>query len=277
MYNEQNTRWPINMLIKTGGGDPKTGQTAGIHWHMNIGVKVEYIARDKHRQDIPWLRVMDLRTGRVTVYQDSDNPLSEEEVRNAEVRIMDCMDCHNRPSHIFRSPDFAVDLTILTDRIDYTIPEIKRVAVESMIPEYTSEDEALKEIANHITSFYRGEYPEIYNERREVIERAILATQEAFSQSIFPEMGVRWSEYPDNIGHFISPGCMRCHAGNHVSEDGLTITRDCNTCHAILSQGSGERAQVSTSQEGLRFEHPEDIDEAWTEMGCYECHDGTQP
>jgi uncharacterized membrane protein len=39
-YDEANTYWPINMLIKTGGGDPKTGQTAGIHWHMNIGVKV---------------------------------------------------------------------------------------------------------------------------------------------------------------------------------------------------------------------------------------------
>ncbi|MCK4776706.1 MAG: NapC/NirT family cytochrome c, partial [Candidatus Krumholzibacteria bacterium] len=108
MYDDENTEWPVNMLIKTGGGDPKTGQTAGIHWHMNIGFQVEYIPRDERRQDIPWIRVTDHGTGRMTVYQDEDNPLSEEEVLAAIPRVMDCMDCHNRPSHQYRSPEQSI-------------------------------------------------------------------------------------------------------------------------------------------------------------------------
>jgi hypothetical protein len=276
-YDEENTSWPINMLIKTGGGDPRTGQTAGIHWHMNIGVKVEYIHRDERRQDIPWVRVTDRQTGRVTVYQDESAPLSEEEIAAAEVRVMDCMDCHNRPSHIYKSPDAAVDHRILIGEIDQGIPEVKRIAVEAMTKDYPTTDDALREIAGTITDFYRKEHPDFFRQNTPKIDRAVLATQNAFSQNIFPAMKARWSDYPDNIGHFINKGCMRCHEGNHVSDDGVQLTHDCNTCHTILSQGSGERAEVAATQEGLEFQHPEDIGEMWREVGCYECHSGVQP
>ncbi len=86
MYDEANTHWPVNMLIKVGGGDPATGQAAGIHWHMNIGVLVEYIARDEERQEIPWIRVTDRKTGRVTVYKDSEDPITDAEVAAATPR-----------------------------------------------------------------------------------------------------------------------------------------------------------------------------------------------
>ncbi len=277
MYDEENSPWSINMLIKTGGGDPKTGQTSGIHWHMNISMKVEYIPRDERRQEIPWVRITDRRTGRVTTYQDEENPLTEEEIEAATPRIMDCMDCHNRPSHTYSSPDHAIDQAILTGRIDRDLPEIKRVATELMAAEYETEDEALHATANGILSFYLNEYPDIHENRGGSIENAVLATQQAFSQNIFPEMKVRWSAYPDNIGHFINPGCMRCHLGNHKSDDGRKITNDCNACHTILSQGSGEDLQMAETQDGLEFVHPEDIDEAWREYGCFECHLGTQP
>ncbi|MCP4583583.1 MAG: cytochrome C [candidate division Zixibacteria bacterium] len=277
MYDENNTSWPINMLIKTGGGNPKTGQTAGIHWHMNINMQIEYIARDESRQVIPWVKITDRLTGRTTTYQNSDDPLSAEEIDSGTLRVMDCMDCHNRPSHIFNSPDYAIDLAILTGKIDPEIPDIKRIAVEVISENYESTSLGLLEIANTITEYYRNEYPELYKQKRVQIDDAILATKEAFSNNIFPEMKVLWSEYPENIGHFTDIGCMRCHSGNHESEEGLRISTDCNTCHIILSQGSGDRAEVSTSQEGLEFHHPEDIDLAWQEMGCHECHTGVQP
>jgi nitrate/TMAO reductase-like tetraheme cytochrome c subunit len=277
MYDEENTSWPTNLLIKTGGGDPKTGQTAGIHWHMNIGFKVEYIARDEKRQDIPWVRTTDSGTGRVTIYQDNDNPLSEEEFEHAELRVMDCMDCHNRPSHKFQSPDHLIDLAILTGQIDQDLPSIKRVAVEAMEQEYDTEEEAMRGIASSMLNFYKETMDHLDQEQQVKIEQAIRATQEQYSQSIFPEMKVRWSDYPDNIGHFLYKGCMRCHEGNHTSEEGWVLTKDCNSCHSILSQGSGERAQMASSPEGLEFVHPEDIGEMWRETGCYECHTGTQP
>jgi len=277
MYDNENTEWPIDMLIKTGGGDPQTGQTAGIHWHMNIGAQVEYIARDERRQDIPWIRLTDNFTNRVTVYQDEEDPLTDEEILAATPRVMDCMDCHNRPSHQFRSPEFAVDRAILTGQIDRSLPAIKRVSVEAMSDDYETEDEAHRKIATQISDFYRSKHPEVFAEKRVEIENAVVAVQHQFSQTIFPEMKVRWKDYPDNIGHLIFPGCMRCHDGNKVSEDGWVITRDCKSCHSILSQGAGNRMQMATSRDGLDFVHPEDIDEEWRETGCYECHEGTQP
>ncbi|GJM45134.1 MAG: cytochrome c [Gemmatimonadota bacterium] len=277
MYDEENTEWPINLLVKTGGGDPETGQPEGIHWHMNTAVETEYIARDPQRQDIPWIRVTERETGRVTVYQDEDDPLTEEEIAAGPVRRMDCMDCHNRPSHKFRSPDFAVDRALLTGRIPRDLPEIKRVAVEATAAHYETEEEAHREIAARIPGFYRKEYPDVSVARRVDIEKAVVATQTLFSQILFPEMKVRWTDYPDNIGHFIEPGCFRCHTPTKVSEEGWTITQDCNVCHSILSQGSEDRFEMASSPEGLEFVHPEDIDEEWRETGCFECHEGTQP
>jgi transposase len=278
MYDEPNTPWPINMLIKTGGGDPRTGQTAGIHWHMNIGVRVEYIARDDRRQDIPWIKITDRQTGEYTVYQDAEKPLPEETLKTAAPRTMDCMDCHNRPSHIYNSPDYAINLDILTGRIDGSMPEIKRVAVEAMAGEYNTEQQARQSIADSVEAFYKNKHPDIYRNRRVLIDSAIAAIQESFSQNIFPEMRVSWLEYPNNIGHFLTPGCMRCHDGKHSDIEGTIITRDCRACHTILSQGSGNRAGLAYTQEGLEFVHPdESVGDAWHDVECYDCHTGTRP
>jgi len=276
-YDSMNTHWPISLLIKTGGGDPQAGHTAGIHWHMNIGFKVEYIARDKRRQVIPWMKITDKQTGKSTIYQDESNPLTAEEIAKAEPRTMDCVDCHNRPSHIYRAPDYAIDAAILTNQIPASLPDIKKVAVESMAAEYGTKDSAMAAINRTIMDYYRNSYPDSLEAYKDRIASAVTGTQRAYANNIFPLMKVRWSEYPINIGHFTSPGCMRCHDGNHKSDEGVAVTRDCNSCHTILAQGSGERAQVTSTEAGLPFEHPEDIGDAWKESGCYECHTGVQP
>ena len=277
MYDETNTSWPIDLLIRTGGGDPRTGQAHGIHWHMNIQNKIEYIARDFERQDISWVRMTDRLSGRSVVYQDQSKPLSNEELAAAETRTMDCMDCHNRPSHIYNSPDHSIDIALLTSRVDPGLPYIKEKAVTAMAKKYETEDEARQAIANEIADYYQTEYPDVYAAKSAVIDASIAAIQDAFSQNIFPEMKVRWDEYPSNLGHFISPGCMRCHKSTMVSDKGQAISTDCCACHNILSQGSGDRAQMAASAEGLDFVHPVDIDDAWKEMGCFECHSGVQP
>jgi hypothetical protein len=125
--------------------------------------------------------------------------------------------------------------------------------------------------------FYEEEHPETYARERPAVERAVAAVQQYFSQNMFPEMKVRWDRYPDNLGHLIYPGCMRCHDGDHVSKEGSAVSRDCSSCHVIMAQGSGERAQMAETLQGLDFEHPEDIGEEWRETECYECHSGTQP
>ncbi len=163
MYDDENTPFYLDMIIKTGGGDPLLEQTSGIHWHMNVGVEVEYIARDIKRQEIPWIKVTDKRTGRVTIYQNTDEPLTPEEIQTLPKRKMDCLDCHNRPSHAFFSPDYAVDKAIHSGKVNRNLPAIKRISVEAMAAEYEDTESAMKGIANTITTFYKSEYSEVYD------------------------------------------------------------------------------------------------------------------
>ncbi|MGD0945925.1 MAG: NapC/NirT family cytochrome c [Candidatus Binatia bacterium] len=275
--DEQNTRWEINLLIKTGGGSPTTGQTEGIHWHMNIANRLEYIATDKQRQHIPWVRMTNLKTGEVAEYVSTDAPLSEEEVSRAQIRTMDCMDCHDRPTHILQSPSYAVNLAMDTGRIDATLPFIKRTAVELLAATYESTEAALGAIDAGVTEFYRDKYPEVLRTRGDAIAHAVAAVQEIYGENFFPRMKARWDIYPDNVGHLVFSGCYRCHDGSHKNAGGKIITKECGACHIILAQGKREQLAYSTEPGGLTFEHPEDIGGAWQEMNCSECHTGVLP
>lgn len=276
-YDDSTSYWPISMLVKTGGADSQAGKATGIHWHMNIDFKVEYIARDERRQDIPWVRITNRESGETKVFQDQTNPLKPEEVQAATPRVMDCIDCHNRPSHIYNPPDRIVDAAIYRGTIDRNIPSIKKVAVEAMAQVYSTEDSAAAGIRDYISEYYKSNYAEIFTRRQSAIDSAIVAVTRLFLQNMFPEMKVRWSEYPNNIGHFTNVGCMRCHLGNHKSEDGQVVTHDCNACHTILAQQDIRQIQYSGYGTGQEFKHPEDIGDTWKETGCYECHTGVQP
>jgi len=276
-YDETNTSWYLEMLIKTSGDESEGLHASGIHWHINKEVLVEYAARDEKRQDIPWVRYTNRRTSEVVIYQDTEAPLSEESLATSEMRRMDCLDCHNRPSHIFHSPDFLVDQLLLTGRVSTALPEFKSVAVSVMASDYDSAEEAHEAIAAELRSHYSSEYPKLLVAHSGEVENAIAGVRDAFSLNFFPSMKARWSVYPNNIGHLTDIGCMRCHAGFHQAEGGRTITHKCNACHLILAQGPEGEIERAESREGMEFRHPEDIDKAWLEMGCYECHDGTQP
>src|SRR6185295_276940 len=43
---ETNTPFSVRLTMKVGGGDPTHGPVGGIHWHMNVGNKVQYVATD---------------------------------------------------------------------------------------------------------------------------------------------------------------------------------------------------------------------------------------
>jgi len=271
--DEENTNWSIRMLIKTGGGSKEAGIAEGIHWHMNLENEIDYIATDEQRQEIAWVRVKD-NEGNVREYMNGDNPLDPEDFSKYEMRRMDCIDCHNRPTHIFQSPSKAMNMAFSAGWIDPTLPSAKKIAVESLIEEYPSKDSAIIAIATKIRESYEDEYPEVLESRKDDVENMISGVREIYRRNFFPEMKVRWDVYPDNIGHFLSPGCYRCHNGQFVSEDGTVISNDCNTCHVILSQGKETDAQLMDPK-GVEFRHPVDIDEAWKEIACSECHTGT--
>ena len=273
--DQSNTEWTVRLLMKIGGGDPTEGPVGGIHWHMNIGHRVEYIHTDEQRQVIPWLRVT-ATDGGVTVYESKDKPLKPEEIAAAPIRRMDCMDCHNRPSHIFRSPDRAVDIAISTGRIDRRIPFIKKQAVEVLAAEYKTTAEALQRIPTLLKAYYEKEHAGFLKENRKLLDDAIAEVLRIYQTNFFPEMKVNWRTYPNDIGHSISIGCFRCHDGKHVSAEGRVVSKECRTCHTIIAQGRGQQL-ANISADGLEFEHAVDIGDLWKEMNCAECHTGVLP
>ncbi len=275
--DEKNTRWEINMLIKTGGGSPETARTEGIHWHMNIANRVEYIAKDETRQEIPWVRITNLSTGESTEYASTEDPPMAEDFANRKIRIMDCMDCHDRPSHIFRSPSYSMNQSLASGTIDSRLPFIKSKGVELLSARYDSLDPALAAMDRGLRAFYGQKYPDLESTRPAAVSSAVAAVEEIYRENYFPYMKVRWDTHADNIGHLNFPGCYRCHDRLHKSKDGRAITEDCRSCHNILAQGKSGSMTYSSEPEGLDFQHPEDIGNAWEEMKCSDCHSGQAP
>ena len=272
--DEDNTRWDLTLVMKVAAEQPARGLKEGAHWHVREGVHIDYHARDEKRQEIDWVRMVDMETGETRIFFDQDNPPEQMPEANT-IRTMDCVDCHNRPSHRFSSPRRFVNEALGAGEISPDLPNIKQTAVDACAKKYSSQEAAQKGLAEELLNFYQVNYPDIYKKDRAGIEKSITALQTAYSKNIFPEMNARWSAYPIFRGHMEYPGCFRCHDGRHTSKDGETISHDCNRCHRIIAQGiKGDDYETVPAEGSLEFRHPEPIDEMWKEMLCSDCHGG---
>jgi nitrate/TMAO reductase-like tetraheme cytochrome c subunit len=259
LSDETNTPFTVRLSLKVGGADPSHGPTGGIHWHMNVANKIEYMATDSQRQIIPWVRVTS-KDGKVTEYRVKgfkDSPVAE------KIRVMDCLDCHNRPAHNYKSPNDAVDLSMTLGGIDTSLPWVKSNAVAVLVLPYKTEDEAMTKIdASLRTSYNKSPH----------VDRLVEEVQNIYKQNFFPEMKSDWRSYPDNIGHKNWNGCFRCHDGLHKAADGKASIEasNCNSCHTIVAQGNGPQLE-QLSAKGLDFFH---IDSQYSDFSCNNCHTG---
>jgi nitrate/TMAO reductase-like tetraheme cytochrome c subunit len=262
LADETNTEFTVRLLLKVGGGSPTHGPVGGIHWHMNLGNKVEYVATDEKRQVIPWVRFTG-SNGVATEYRTAD---FKEDPKKYEIRTMDCIDCHNRPAHHFLAPNAAVDNAMAAGRIDRSLPWVKSNVVAALVRSYATEQQALQDIEQTLGSIYSGK-PQLAALVRE--------TKTIFSRNFFPEMKADWRVYPDNISHKDWAGCFRCHDGLHKTSDGKRsiAASNCNSCHTILAQGSGPQLE-NLSAKGHRFFH---IDAPNEDFSCNNCHTGAFP
>jgi hypothetical protein len=217
-----------------GGGSLESGFASGIHWHMNIANRVTYVADDETRQKISFVRFQD-RAGRVTDYLAAGAGKPSEEVIAKEGRVMDCVDCHNRPTHVFKMPDEEVDEALRTGKMDRTLPYIKKIAVEILSRPYESRTQAAQAIPVLVDDYYRKNHPALIQEKPDTIRMAGATVSEIFMMNVFPDMKITWGTYPNHIGHQRAPGCFRCHDGEHASADGAVIGNDCETCHTLLA------------------------------------------
>jgi len=149
---------------------------------------------------------------------------------------MDCVDCHNRPTHAFQMPEDAIDQAINEGRISRDLPFAKKEAVAILKADYPSQDAAAARIPQALADYYKASYPDVYSQKRPLVDAAGEAVKNAFLRNVSPEMKLTWGTHPNHIGHQDGGGCFRCHDGGHVSKDGKAIASDCSTCHVILAQ-----------------------------------------
>jgi hypothetical protein len=273
--DEANSPWSISLLVNIGGGNPNTGATEGIHWHMIVGNTIEYIATDFERQDIVWVRITDL-AGNVTVYTDPENPV-DPSTPGVEVRRLDCIDCHNRPSHQFLPPATALNQALSQGTISADLPFVRKEGLDLLNAEYSTREEADASIPEGLRHFYQTQYADRYQELSPAIEQAAAELLDIYNANFFPEMKTDYRVRTNNLSHFVNEGCFRCHFSNLQDEAGARISSSCTSCHLIVAQGpSADLTELDSDVLGLPFTHPVEIGGLWQRMPCTQCHTPSQ-
>jgi Cytochrome c3 len=260
LSDKKNTPYSVRMLMRVNTGKPGS-PLGGIHWHVSPDSSVEYYAADAKRQDIVWMRVTNKKDGTSKIFRNQE---FKGEPPAGTVRVMDCIDCHNRPAHVFPTANDAVEKSMALGTLSTKLPNIKRVAVQAMLQkEITTDELAREKIAEFIKAKYKDS-PEV--------PATIAEVQKIYADSIFPERKADWRVYPNNIGHKDWPGCFRCHDDKHSTANGEKVrASDCTSCHTILSQGKESELGLLAAS-GQEFKHPGgEYDE---ELKCADCHNG---
>jgi len=235
--DEQNSPTQTVLVMMVGGGGVR-----GIHdAHFGPGVTIRYAPTDSTRQTIPWVEYTDTANQINRVYKASDAPT---DTSQSTRYTMQCVDCHNRPTHTFMLPERAMNRAMALGQISTTLPFIKKRGVEALRTEYASVDDARRKIPAIIREHYRS--TGMYDSRSADVESAAKAIVEIYEGNVFPDQKVTWGTYKNNLGHTDFPGCFRCHDEMHAAADQKTITQDCSACHEIVSSSEASPQILQT-------------------------------
>ncbi|MBI2967812.1 MAG: NapC/NirT family cytochrome c [Bacteroidetes bacterium] len=271
LRDSANTEWDLVLKMKIGPSHQSFKTSEGIHWHINPDVEIQYKASEQ-RDSVFWVKYSNKKTGTETIFQDEEMIKSDSELAVMQTRTMDCMDCHNRPSHEYRSPYFYINNLFVSGKIPSSVPWLKRVGMIALKPKYSTVDSAVLGIKNKILTTYQNKYPEVLRKHKEEIDSAAAVITLAYLENTFPEMKISFREYPRHIGHFESDGCFRCHNGRYKSDKGKEISKDCYNCHTIVQQGIKDSTDFCDINSTLDYIHPVDIENDWQEQLCSDCH-----
>jgi hypothetical protein len=228
------------LMMSIGGGG-----TGGIHGaHLAPGVTIAYRAADPKRQTIPWVQYRNRKTNETRTFVAGD--AKPETIETLPEHEMQCVDCHNRPTHVFDLPERVVDKALASGAIPADLPFIKKRGVELLKASYAGQEAATQQIPDQLAAFYRGKYPDLYARRSQDVTRAAREMVRIYSRNVFRDLGVTWGTYPNNLGHTDFPGCFRCHDDAHSTPDKKTITQDCSVCHNALAVDEASPEIVNT-------------------------------
>jgi len=236
--DEANAEQKTVLLMRVGG---KQGSASkGIHWHVDPGVGIRYLSDDK-RETIYEVEMKNA-TGEVRHYKSGAAPAG------AVWRTMDCVDCHNRPSHTFHMPVEEVDAAMGDGRLPKDLPFLHRESIRLLKASYPSHSAARQGIAQGLQAFYAKQYPAVAAAKGAAIRDASAVLGVIYGSNVFPAMKIGWGTYPNHIGHENSPGCFRCHDDAHKAADGRTISQDCSLCHGLLAVQEKDPAILKSLQ-----------------------------
>ncbi|GAB4337925.1 MAG: NapC/NirT family cytochrome c [Desulfobulbaceae bacterium] len=223
------------IALHIGGRNPKTDAFEGIHWHVSKDVKVEYKPLNRKRTAIGTVKVT-LPDG-VTEEYTIDTPAEEGEGGGEELewRTMDCIDCHNRPTHVYDRLVESVDFGLLSKKIDPSLPGIREDSITVLDKDYVSREEAEELMIKTLIELQAERHGSDYIEKNE--ESLVQAGQyllDTYMNNVWPAMKIDWGTYRQHLGHRDADegyGCFRCHDDEHQTKFGKVIRQDCDLCH----------------------------------------------
>ncbi len=277
--DKDNTPTSTYVSLKTGGGAARAGLGRGIHWH--IEQPVYYYATDENEQDIPYVRTVG-QDGKVTEYRSIDARVDPSQIQPSQLKQMDCITCHNRITHLVKTPENQVDDLLARGPISRAIPEIRKKAVEVYNLSYQTSSTAHNSIAG-LANYYKQYYPDYFAGHEKDIQQAIQVLQETYRSNVYPEQKSDWNAHPNNVGHKDFPGCFRCHDGKHLDAAQQAIPMECNLCHSIpkvaglndflvnieINRGQEPQSHLNSNWIG---QHRDAMDST-----CANCHDTKNP
>jgi NapC/NirT cytochrome c family, N-terminal region len=215
------------LLVHVGGTQGVTPR--GIHWHVDKGVRLRYQA-DEKREKISAVELT-LADGQPRRWLTAGATAAE-----GPWREMDCIDCHNRPTHVYRTPEDEVDAALTTGRLDSRLPFLRREALKALRAEYPGREAANAGISQSLRAFYADQPPPAGADTAQLVDATTTELAAIWGRNVWPQMKITWNTYPTLLGHEQAPGCFRCHDGDHATRDGKVLSGECDLCHSILAQ-----------------------------------------
>jgi nitrate/TMAO reductase-like tetraheme cytochrome c subunit len=235
--DEDNTQSTTALLLKIGGRDDRTGQFHGIHWHVSPDTEIRYEPLDERREKI----------GKVQVYSKGELvseylPAQPATGPSQEPRIMDCIDCHNRPTHVYDlNPSLAVDRLFDSGDLDKAVPFLHEVATAALTRAADAKIDRASADAwfmDQMAALYREGHPD-KSVSDEALASAAASVAKLYRLNVYPDMGLTFGAHFNHLGHRGEDkdrrGCFRCHDDEHATGDGKKISQDCELCHGFLA------------------------------------------
>ncbi|HFQ90872.1 MAG TPA: cytochrome C [Desulfobulbus sp.] len=220
-----------DIALHIGGHNPVTGRFEGIHWHVSKDVRVMYLAANEKRTSIARVKVR-RPDGSEEEFVKSD--VKVEAGYKPKWRVMDCIDCHNRPTHIYDMPQDVVDFGLLSKKMNPDIKGIREDGLTVLTMKYASQDEARKKLVNNLLELQKKRDPAQFAKYEKDIRKAGEYLLGKYLGNVWPRMKVFWGTYKSHLGHQNADegyGCWRCHDEEHENSKGETISQDCSLCH----------------------------------------------